>query len=163
MKIGKGNSTQVDVSITPTTKAVARSTNTNEVVYFGGVGGNPQVVNTLTVKVYYKDAAGVAYNNGYIDSQRGRKQFNVTSTSTATISRCTLVAVTATSALTASQMAISAVAPDGTQFFASRITNKYVWNTTNTVRYRYAAVSTGTFAYVDSQANTATIAVVEGV
>ena len=160
MKIGKGNSVQIDVSITPEQVTVPRSTNTNELVYFGGVGGNPQNVNTLTIKVYYKDSAGVAYSNGYIESQRGRKQFNVTSTSTSTVSRCTLVAVTATSALTANQMAISAIAPNGTQFYASRITNKYVWNSE---RYRYAVVSTGTFAYVDSATSATTIAVVEGV
>ena len=164
IKVGKGNSTQIDVAANPQQVAIPRSavTGTTETVYIGGVGGNPNVVNTLTIKVYYKDAAGTAYSNGYIDSQRGRKQFNVTSTSTTTMTRATLVAVSATSALSAGQMAISATTPSGTQFYASRITNKFVWQT-DTQRYRYAVVSGGTFSYVDSATSATTYAVVEGV
>lgn len=161
MKIAKGSSPQIDVSITPEQIDVPITTSTNETVYFGGVGGNPGVVNTLTIKVYYKDTDGVAYSDGYIDSQKGRKQFVIRSASTSTITRATLTAVTATAALTTGQMAIKAVTSAGVVFYASRITNKYVWN--GDTRYRYATVSSGTLTAVDNANATLTYAVVEGV
>jgi hypothetical protein len=161
MKIAKGSSPQIDVSITPEQINVPITTTTNETVYFGGVGGNPNVVNTLTIKVYYKDTDGVAYSNGYIDIQKGRKQFQVLSTSTSTITRATLIAVTATTALTTGTMAIKAVDTSGAVFYASRITNKFVWN--GNTRYRYATVSSGTLNAVDTANATLTYAVVEGV
>jgi len=161
MKIAKGSSPQIDVSITPEQIDVPITTTTNETVYFGGVGGNPDVVNTLTIKVWYKDSDGVAYSDGYIDSQKGRKQFVIKSPSTSTVTRATLTAVTATTALTTGQMAIKAISNTGVVFWASRITNKYVWNGDN--RYRYATVSSGTITAVDTANATLTYAVVQGV
>lgn len=58
--------------------------------------GNPSVAAPRTILVHFKDAAGNAYNDGYIVKQRGRKQFDVQSAADTdpthpTRTRCTLI------------------------------------------------------------------------
>jgi len=150
LKISRANSVQVDQAISPIVLTYANSTNTNATVYRGGTGGVQAGTTSLVIQVNYKTAAGVAKTDGQIVKQKGSKQFNCQSAAggAATLTRCTLVGGSSQPTLAANQMYIKAVAPDGTLFFASRITDNYVWN--NTTRYPYVLGTTDSVTYIDS-------------
>lgn len=155
MKIAKGDTIQIDSAINPQTVTVLSATGTNTTSYLGGVGGEPSgVTAVLTIKCYYKTAAGVAKTDGFIVRQRGRKQFDVQSDAdtanplvSTTRTRATLTAVAAAS-LTASQMCIKCVDPDGTLFYASRISNRFVWDGDN--KYRYTVKNATQLSFIDT-------------
>lgn len=123
------------------------STVTSVTSFIGGVGGKFSGTTSLTILVNYQTTAGVAKTDGQIIRQRGRKQFDVQGAAdgVTSLTRCTLVA---SGTLAASQMYIKAVAPDGTAFYASRITNRFVWN--GDTRYAYTLGNTSALTYVDS-------------
>ena len=158
MKIAKGNSVQVDSAITPTQVTILSATGTNTAFYLGGVGGEPTAVTAvLTIKCSYKMADGTSKTDGFIVEQRGRKSFYVqsdadTATKFASTTRtlCVLNPVAAGS-LAASEMSIKCIDPTGTAFYASRISNRYVWNGTgaSAVRYRYTVVNATQLAFID--------------
>ena len=133
----------------------------------GAVGGIPQWVTgtgVRTIKVQYRTAAGVLHSNAYIISQKGSKQFLVANAvgavegythSNASVTVCTLAAgadaANGTPSSSAATMAIVGNTTAGVPFYASRITNKYVYDQSgNRYRYRWAAtqVTTSTFANV---------------
>ena len=154
-----GATIQKDQAIKPQTVTLLTATGTNTTSYLGGVAG--QFANTvnLTILVNYKTSAGTAKTDGQILQQRGRKQFDVQSASggSATRTRCTLVA---SGTLAASQCYIKAIAPDGTAFYASRITNRFVWN--GDTRYQYTLVDSTQLAFIDLYNAGTSVAVVEG-
>ena len=156
---GANGTTQKDQAIKPQTVTLATATGTNTTSYLGGVAGKFADTTQLTILVNYKTAAGTAKTDGQILQQRGRKQFNVQSAAggAATLTRCTLVA---SGTLAASQMYIKAVAPDGTAFYASRITNRFVWN--GDTRYQYTLVDSTQLAFIDLYDAGTSVAVVEG-
>jgi hypothetical protein len=157
--LGANGITQKDQAIKPQTVTLATATGTNTTSYLGGVAGKFADTVNLTILVNYKTSAGVAKTDGQILQQRGRKQFNVQSAAggAATLTRCTLVA---SGTLAASQMYIKAVAPDGTAFYASRITNRFVWN--GDTRYQYTLVDSTQLAFIDLYNAGTSVAVVEG-
>lgn len=133
----------------------------------GAVGGIPQWVTgtgVRTIKVQYRTAAGVLHSNAYIISQKGSKSFLVANAvgavegythSNASVTLCTLAAgadaANGTPSSSAATMAIVGNTTAGVPFYASRITNKYVYDQSgNRYRYRSAAtqVTTSTFANV---------------
>jgi hypothetical protein len=143
---GEHGATQIDQAINPQTVTLLTATGTNTTTYLGGVGGKFASTTQLTILVNYKTAAGVAKTDGQILRQRGRKQFNVQGAAdgVASLTRCTLVA---SGTLAANQCYIKAVAPDGTAFYASRISNRFVWDGDN--RYRYTVVDSTQLAFID--------------
>jgi hypothetical protein len=157
MKIAKGVSggIQIDSAITPEQVTILSATGTNTSFYMGGVGGEPTgVTATLTIKCSYKMADGTSKTDGFIVEQRGRKSFYVqsdtdTATKFASTTRtlCVLTAVAAGS-LTASQMSILCSDPTGATFYASRITNRFVWN--GNTRYRYTVVNNTQLTFIDT-------------
>ena len=160
MKIAKGNSIQIDSSINPQTVTILSATGTNTTSYLGGVGGEPSAVTAvLTIKCYYKTGAGTAKSDGFIVRQRGRKQFDVQSAADGvpTRTRCTLVG---SGTITAKQCYIKCVAPDGTLFYATRISNRFVWN--GDTRYRYTIVDSTQLAFINLYNLGTSVAVVEG-
>lgn len=154
-----GAAIQKDQAANPQTVTLVTATGTNTTSYLGGVGGKFANTVNLTILVNYKTAAGSAKTDGQILQQRGRKQFNVQSEAggTATLTRCTLVA---SGTLAASQMYIKAVAPDGTAFYASRITNRFVWN--GNTRYQYTVVDSTQLSFIETYKLGTSVAVVEG-
>lgn len=166
MKIHKYDNTeytgadiQKDQAIKPQTVTLATATGTNTTSYLGGVAGKFANTAQLTILVNYKTSAGTAKTDGQILQQRGRKQFDVQSAAdgASTRTRCTLVA---SGTLAASQCYIKAVAPDGTAFYASRITNRFVWN--GDTRYQYTLVDSTQLAFIDLYNAGTSVAVVEG-
>ena len=132
----------------------------------GGTGGRPQwitVQGVKTIKVQYRDAAGILHANAYIIAQKGSKQFLVANAvgavegythSNASVTVCTLAAgadaANGTPGSGASTMSIAGYTTASAAFYASRISNKFVWDQSN-VRYRYRtsdSVATATFANV---------------
>jgi hypothetical protein len=134
MKIAKGNSIQTDSQIGPQLVTWQASTSTTTFTALGGVGGDPSVCNPRTILVHYKTAAGVLKNDGFIVHQRGRKQFSVQSLAggVATLTRVTLVQ---SGTLTAGQAYITFGYQGGGVQYASRITNRFVWD--GNTRYQY--------------------------
>jgi hypothetical protein len=173
MKIAKGNSVQVDSAINPQTVTIHSATGTNTTTYLGGVGGEPTAVTAvLTIKCSYKTSAGTAKNDGFIVHQRGRKQFDVQSDAdsanplvSTTRTRATLKPVAAGS-LAASEMSIKCLTPAGVTFYASRISNRFVWDGDN--RYRYTVVNATQLAFIGlydegtTTNNGTALAIVEG-
>ena len=161
MKIAKGSASglQIDSAITPEQVSILASSGTNTSFYMGGVGGEPTAVTAvLTIKCSYKMADGTAKSDGFIVEQRGRKSFYVqsdadTATKFASTTRtlCVLNPVAAGS-LANSEMSISCVDPTGTAFYASRISNRFVWKGTgsSSVRYRYTVVSSTQLTFIDT-------------
>jgi hypothetical protein len=125
--------------------------------YVGGTGGNPTSTTPLTIAVNYKDVNGNAYSDGFIVTQRGRKQFMVQSISggATTLTLATLAPVSAGS-LTAGQMSITGVGPTGNLFYAGRITNNFVWTGVNGngSRYRYVLGTASAVSYSAANAGT---------
>ena len=107
----------------------------------------------------YKTSAGTAKSDGQILQQRGRKQFDVQSAADGvpTRTRCTLVG---SGTITAKQCYIKCVAPDGTLFYATRISNRFVWN--GDTRYRYTIVDSTQLAFINLYNLGTSVAVVEG-
>lgn len=149
MKISKSNSVQIDQSSHPQTITFADSNSTTATAYVGGTGGLAAGTANLVIQVNYKTSAGVAKTDGQMLKQKGSKTFNVQSAAggAATLTRAVLTPV-APGSLAASQASIKAVAPDGTLFYASRISNRYVWN--GTTRYHYVLGSTAAVTYIDT-------------
>ena len=132
----------------------------------GGTGGRPQwitVQGVKTIKVQYRDAAGILHANAYIIAQKGSRQFLVANAegaveghthSNASVTVCTLAAgadaANGTPGSDASTMSIAGYTTASAAFYASRISNKFVWDQSNT-RYRYRtsdSAATATFANV---------------
>ena len=132
----------------------------------GGTGGRPQWITTTgikTVKVQFRDGAGILHSNAYIIAQKGSSQFFVANAVGAVENRtqanasatiCTLAAgasaATGAPGSDASTVAIAGYNTSNAAFYASRISNKFVWDQ-NDVRYRYRGsdyVATSTFANV---------------
>lgn len=156
---GTNGATQIDQAIKPQQVTLATATGTNTTSFLGGVAGKFDNTTQLTILVNYKTSDGTAKSDGQILQQRGRKQFNVQSQAdgVASLTRCTLVA---SGTLAASQMYIKAVAPDGTAFYASRITNRFVWN--GDTRYQYTLVNSTQLGFIDLYNAGTSVAVVEG-
>lgn len=142
-----GAASQIDQTTHVQQVTYPASTLTNATVYVGGVAGVTAGTTSLVILTNYQTAAGAAKTDGQILSQKGSKQFICQSVAggVATKTRCTLVA---SDTIAESEMYIKAVAPDGTVFYASRITNRYVWN--GTTRYAYVLGSTSAVTYIDS-------------
>lgn len=118
----------------------------------GATGGRPQwitVQGVKTVKVQFRDTNGILHANAYIIAQKGAKQFMVANAvgaieshthSNASVTICTLAAgasaATGDPGSSASTMAIAGYNTSNAAFYASRISNKFVWDQSNT-RYRY--------------------------
>ena len=149
MKIAKGNSIQVDSQIGPQLLLWANSTSTNTFTALGGVGGNPTTVAPRTIQVHFKDAAGNLYNDGFIVHQRGRKQFAVQSVAggASTLTRVTLVQ---SGTLTAKQAYITFGYNGGGTQYASRITNRFVWD--GNTRYQYTCGLSAEVVYIQATA-----------
>ena len=156
MKLAKGVSggIQIDSAITPAQVTLLSATGTNTAFYLGGVGGEPTVATGLTIKCSYKMADGTSKTDGFIQEQRGRKSFYVQSDADAlykltspTRTLCVLTPVAAGS-LTANQMSILCSDPTGASFYASRISNRFVWN--GNTRYRYTVVNSTQLTFIDT-------------
>ena len=118
----------------------------------GATGGRPQwvtVEGVKTVKVQFRDASGILHANAYIIAQKGAKRFMVANAvgateshthSNASVTICTLAAgadaANGTPSSTASTMSIAGYTTANAAFYASRISNKFVWDQSNN-RYRY--------------------------
>ena len=155
MKISKGNSIQIDSAINPTTFTYPVSSTATTTVFRGGTGGIAAADTvSLVVLVNYKTADGTTKTDGQIIKQKGSIQFNVQSASSGTVSltRCTLVS---TSTLAAKQMYIKVVDPMGNLFYASRLTNRYVYS--GTKKYPYLLGTTTALNYADTTATTGVI------
>lgn len=129
-----GATIQVDQATHPQLTTWQNSTSTTTITNIGGVGGTPTGTAVRTIKVHYKTAAGVLKNDGFIVRQRGRKQFDVQSASggASTLTRVTLVQ---SGSLTAKQAYITFGYQGTGVKYASRISNRYVWN--GNTRYAY--------------------------
>lgn len=148
---GEYGATQIDQQRGPQKVTWANSTATTTTTAFGGVGGTPTDVAPRTIQVHYKTAAGVLKNDGFIVKQRGRKQFDVQSVSggTATRTRCTLVE---SGTLAANEMYITFGYDGGGTQYASRISNKFVWTASNTVRLPYTLGLSDEVVYIQGTA-----------
>ena len=132
----------------------------------GATGGRPQwvtVEGVKTVKVQFRDAGGILHANAYIIAQKGSKQFLVANAvgateshthSNASVTVCTLAAgadaANGAPSSTASTMSIAGYTTANAAFYASRISNKFVFDQSGN-RYRYRtsdSVATATFANV---------------
>lgn len=148
MKIAKYDSgRQGDSQIGPQLVTWANSTSTTTFTALGGVGGTPTDTAPRTIQVHYKTAAGVLKNDGFIVRQRGRKVFDVQSVSggVATKTRCKLVE---SGTLSASQMYITFGYDGGGTQYASRISNRYVWTASDTVRHQYTCGLSAEVAFI---------------
>ena len=125
---------QMDLATHPQMVTWKNSTSTNTITNIGGVGGTPTGTSVRTIVVHYKTSAGVLKNDGFIVRQRGRKQFDVQSAAggASTLTRVTLVQ---SGTLTANQAYITFGYQGTGVLYASRISNRYVWN--GTTRYAY--------------------------
>jgi hypothetical protein len=112
----------------------------------GGTGGRPQWITTTgikTIKAEYRDSAGILHANAYIISQKGSTTFFVANAAGAD-------AANGTPGSGASTVSIAGYNTSNVAFYASRISNKFVWDQ-NDIRYRYRGsdyVATSTFANV---------------
>jgi hypothetical protein len=154
MKISRSNSGQVDQAASPLQFTYATSTATSTTVYRGGTGGLQSGTTSLVILANYKTSAGVAKTDGQIIKQKGSIQFMVQSAAggAATLTRCELVGGSGQPTLAASEMYIKAVSPTGVLFYATRITDRYVWN--GTARYPYVLGNTAAVTYADSTSTT---------
>jgi ABC-type branched-subunit amino acid transport system substrate-binding protein len=132
----------------------------------GSVGGIPQWITGTggkTIKVEYRDAGGILHGNAYIITQKGATKFLVANAvgavegathSNANVTVCTLAAgadaPNGTPPATASTCSIVGYTTANAAFYASRITNKYVYDQSNN-KYLYRdsdSVATADFANV---------------
>jgi len=142
---------QKDQAIGPQQVSYASSTSTTATVYEGGTGGYTANTNSLVILTNYKDSAGYLHTDGQITKQKGSHLFNVQSASsgTASLTRCTLVGGSSQPTLSASQMYIRAVSPTGVQFFATRITDRFVWDGNN-IKYPFVLGTPSAVTYIDT-------------
>jgi hypothetical protein len=132
----------------------------------GSTGGRPQWITTTgvkTVKVQFRDSTGILHANAYIISQKGATTFFVANAvgavenhthANASATICTLAAgasaATGAPGSSASTCSIVGYTTANAAFYASRISNKYVWDQ-NDVRYKYRGsdnVAISTYANV---------------
>ena len=160
--LGANGITQKDQAINPQTVTLATATGTNTTSYLGGVIGKVANTTQLTILANYKTSAGVTKTDGQILQQRGRKQFNVQSAAgnSTTLTRCTLVGGTSQPTLAANQMYIKCADPTGVVFYATRISNRFVWN--GDTRYRYTVVNSTQLTFISTYDMGTSVAVVEG-
>jgi hypothetical protein len=151
LKISRANSAQVDQAIGPQQVSYASSTSTTATVYEGGTGGYVSGTTSLVMLVNYKDSAGYLHVDGQITKQKGSHLFNVQSASsgTASLTRCTLVGGSSQPTLSASQMYIRAVSPTGVQFFATRITDRFVYDASSH-KYPFVLGTPSAVTYIDT-------------
>ena len=149
------SSIQTDQAIVPQTISF-HSVNSSTVVtaYVGGTGGTSVGTTSPTVQVHFKDSAGNAYNDGFIVSQKGRKQFIVQSAGTG-VSSLTRVTLVESGTLANSQAYITfGYQGNGTQY-VFRISDRFVWtNGNNPVRYRYVLAASAAVGYHQGTADT---------
>lgn len=148
-----GAAIQKDQAIGPQTVTFYSATGTNTTRYLGGVAGKTANTAQLTILVNYKTAGGTSKTDGQILQQRGRKQFNVLSAADSdptqpTLTRCTLVGGNSQPTLTASQMYIKCSTPAGVLFYATRISNRFVWN--GDTRYLYTLATPTQLTFVST-------------
>jgi hypothetical protein len=135
------------------------------VANLGGVGGIPQWVTVdgvKTIDVQFRDANGILHANAYIVRQKGSKSFLCANAvgaveslthSNASVTTCVLTAGTDAANLVAatgsSVCTIIGYDTSNTAFYASRITNKYVYDQSNNkYSYRTDVVANATYANV---------------
>ena len=114
--------------------------------YIGGTGGDTgQTLPTIAAKVKVgSNSAG----DGFIIAQKGIRKFRVQDALT-NKGTCTLVNK-ASGSLAANEMSILVTKADASTFYASRITNKFVYDFSGN-RYRYwLSAATSTFVQVAS-------------
>lgn len=164
LKISKSNSGQFDQASSPTQFTYPTSTSASATVYRGGTGGKQAGTTSLVILANYKDAAGNAYADGQIVKQKGTVQFMCLSAADTdpaepTLTRCTLVGGASQPTLNAEEMYIKAVDPVGVAFWATRITDRYVWKGTgaNAVKYPYVLGTATAVTYADSTSTTSVV------
>jgi hypothetical protein len=124
---------------------------------YGGVGGIPQTVTSTgvkTINVQYNTSANAVVANGYIISQKGKREFLVAN-SAAVGTQVTLIQLVnktgtnGANALTASEGRILAYNTSNTAFNVSRITNQRVsdWSG-NRYLYKTDTVATANWGNV---------------
>jgi hypothetical protein len=135
------------------------------VTSLGGVGGIPQwitVNGVKTIKVQFRDSSGILHANAYIVRQKGSKSFLCANAVGAVEGLTHANASVTTCVLTAGTDAANAVAATGssvctivgydtssTAFYASRVTNKYVYDQSNNkYSYRSDVAADATYANV---------------
>jgi hypothetical protein len=160
-------SIQTDQAISPLTFTYPSSTSTSATVYRGGTGGIPTGTTSLVIQVNYKMADDTSKTDGYIVRQKGSKIFNVQSSADTnplapTLTRCVLVGGATQPTLLstpAPQCYIKCVDPTGVLFYATRITDRYVWKGTGltAVRYPYVLGTTAAVTYADSTSTTSVV------
>jgi hypothetical protein len=132
----------------------------SNVVLQGAVGGIPQWITlegVRTLKVQFRDDSGILHTNAYIISQKGATTFLVANAvgavegathSNASVTTCTLAAgadaTTGAPPATASTCSIVGYTTANAAFYASRITNKYVYDGSTKMAYRHAATQVAT-------------------
>jgi hypothetical protein len=157
MKISRANGQQVGQTISPIQFTYAASTTSSATVYRGGTGGYTSGTTSLVISTTYKTAAAVQKTDGQIVRQRGAYQFMCQSVAdgVASLTTCVLVGGSSVPTLAASQMFIKAVSPTGVLFYATRITDRYVWN--GTARYPYVLGTSAAVTYNDTTSTTGVV------
>jgi hypothetical protein len=138
----------------------------SNVITQGAVGGIPQWITgtgVRTLKVQFRDGDGILHSNAYIISQKGATRFLVANAvgavegathSNASVTVCTLVAgsdaLVGAPGATASTCSIVGNTTAEVAFYASRITNKYVYDQSNNkMQYRWASTQVATSEYAN--------------
>jgi hypothetical protein len=138
----------------------------SNVITQGAVGGIPQWITgtgVRTLKVQFRDVDGILHSNGYIISQKGATTFLVANAvgavegathSNASVTVATLAAgsdaANGTPGSDASTCSIVGNTTAEVAFYASRITNKYVYDQSNNkMQYRWAATQVATSEYAN--------------
>ena len=122
---------------------------------FGGTGGIPKTVTstgTKTISIQYVTPANVAVSTGYIVTQKGARKFMVAN-SAAVGTQVATVLLTNNSAanLTPGQGSITCYNTSNVAFYASRITNRFVYDFAgNKYIYKINTAATATYANVAS-------------
>jgi hypothetical protein len=131
----------------------------------GSVGGIPQWITGTggkTIKVEFRDAGGILHTNAYIITQKGSTRFLVANAvgavegathSNASVTVAALAsgadAATGAPAATASTCSIVGYTTANAAFYATRITNKYVYDGSTKMQYRWAATQVATSEYAN--------------
>lgn len=135
------------------------------VTSLGGVGGIPQwitVNGVKTIKVQFRDSSGILHANAYIVRQKGSKSFMCANAvgaveglthANASVTTCVLTAgadvANAAAATGSSVCTIIGYDTSSAAFYASRVTNKYVYDQSNNkYSYRSDVAANATYANV---------------
>ena len=129
-----GATIQGDIATHPQIVTWQNSTSTTTFTNIGCVGGTPTNVSKRVLQVHYKTAAGVLKNDGFIVRQHGRKQFDVQSVSGGKTTR-TRITLVQSNTLVAKQGYITFGYQGTGVKYASRISNRFVWD--GNKRYAY--------------------------